>query len=76
LLYNYQFILTWDDNANNEDGYRIYFQGGLLTTLPADANTHPVDIGPLVPGIPFTYEVEAFNVTGASAKQSVIASCP
>lgn len=76
LLYNYQFILTWDDNANNEDGYRIYFQGGLLTTLPVDANTHPVVIGPLGLGIPFTYEVEAFNVTGASAKQSVIASCP
>ena len=75
-IFNYQFILNWDDNADNEDGYRIYYQGSLQTTLPADAITHPVGIGPLGPGNTFTYEVEAFNVTGASAKQSVMVTCP
>jgi len=27
--YNYQFVLQWD-NADNEDGYRVYFNGSLL----------------------------------------------
>ena len=74
--FNYQFVLQWDDSANNEDGYRLYFNGGLLVSLPANTTTFPHIIGPLAPGVPFTYDVEAFNVTGASAKKSVIVTCP
>ena len=25
--FNYQFVLQWTDSANNEDGYRVYFNG-------------------------------------------------
>lgn len=75
-LFNYQFVLLWDDSANNEDGYRVYFNGGLLVSLPANTTTFPHIIGPLAPGTPVTYDVEAFNATGASAKKSVTVACP
>jgi hypothetical protein len=74
--FNYQFVLQWDDSANNEDGYRVYFNGSLLVTLPANTITYPHVIGPLAPGVPFTYDVEAFNSAGASAKKSVTVTCP
>ncbi len=74
--FNYQFVLLWTDSANNEDGYRVYFNGALLTSLPANATTFPHVIGPMPPGVPFTYEVEAFNATGPSAKKSITVSCP
>ena len=75
-MFNYQFVLLWDDSANNEDGYRVYFNGALLVSLPANSTTHPHVIGPMAPGVSFTYEVEAFNATGASAKKSVTVTCP
>jgi len=72
----YQFILQWDDKANNEDGYRIYSNGSLVTTLPADSITYVYVIGQLPAGVAFTVEVEAYNATGASAKKSAVATCP
>jgi hypothetical protein len=74
--FNYQFVLQWDDSANNEDGYRVYFNGGLLANLPANTTTYPHIVGVLGPGVPIMYDVEAFNATGASAKKSVTVSCP
>jgi hypothetical protein len=75
-VYNYQFGLTWEDKADNEDGYRIYFNGGLLVTLPAGSTSHLHTIGVMGAGVPFTYEVEAYNVTGASEKKSIVVTCP
>jgi len=74
--FNYTFVLNWEDKANNEDGYKVYFNGSLLATLPVNAITYPHAIGPLPPGTAFTYDVEAYNGTGASAKVSVVATCP
>jgi len=74
--FNYQFILQWDDSANNEDGYRIYFNGGLLTSLPANTVTYPHVVGVLGPGVPIMYDVEAYNATGPSAKKSITVTCP
>jgi hypothetical protein len=74
--YNYQFVLQWDDSANNEDGYRVYFNNALLVDLPANSTTHPHVIGPMPPGVPFKYDVEAYNATGASAKKSITVTCP
>jgi len=74
--FNYQFVLQWDDSANNEDGYRVYFNGGLVATLPANAIIYPHAAGTFPAGVPITYEVEAFNATGTSAKKSIIVSCP
>jgi hypothetical protein len=74
--FNYQFILQWNDNANNEDGYRVYFNNALLATLPANTTTYPHVVGLLGPGVSFTYDVEAYNAAGASAKKSVTVTCP
>jgi hypothetical protein len=74
--FNYQFTLSWNDIANNEDGYRVYFNGSLLATLPANTTTYPHVVGVLGPGAPIMYDVEAFNAAGASAKKSVTVTCP
>jgi hypothetical protein len=76
LNFNYQFVLQWTDTANNEDGYRVYFNGGLVATLPANTITYPHIAGIFPPGIPITYDVEAFNATGSSVKKTVIVVCP
>jgi len=73
--YNYQFLLQWDDTSN-EDGYRVYYNGGLLVTLPANTVNYPHVIGVLGPGVPISYDVEAFNATGTSSKASLITTCP
>ncbi|MEJ2568899.1 MAG: choice-of-anchor Q domain-containing protein [Anaerolineales bacterium] len=65
----YQVTLAWIDMANNESGYKVYRDGVLLATLPANS-TNFVDEPPF--GGPYTYEVVAFNEGGASPKASVI----
>jgi len=74
--FNYQFVLQWDDSANNEDGYRIYFNGALLTSLPANTVTYPHNAGVYGPGVSIMYDVEAYNATGSSVKKSITVSCP
>ena len=75
--------LTWQDNANNETGYRVSRQLGsnnsqLAATLPANSTTF-TDTG-LTPGSPYQYVVAAFNLAGPSAGDSVsfqtLASAP
>jgi hypothetical protein len=73
--YNYQFILQWDDTSN-EEGYRVYFNSGLIATLPAGTTTYPHVIGPLGAGVSISYDVEAFNATGTSPKASLTTTCP
>jgi hypothetical protein len=75
-LFNYQFVLVWEDIANNEDGYRVYYNGALLVTLPANTTTYPQVVGVLAAGIPIMYDLEAYNAAGASAKKSVTVTCP
>ena len=35
----YSITLNWIDNANNEDGYRVYYNGGLIATLGPNATS-------------------------------------
>ncbi len=65
----YRVSLSWIDTADNESGYKVYRNGVLLATLPANSTSF-VDEPPF--GGPYTYEVLAFNAGGASAKASVI----
>jgi len=74
--FSYQFVLSWEDKASNEEGYRVYVNGALAGTLPANTVVYPNVFGVLAPGVPVTYEVEAFNATGSSAKKSIVVSCP
>jgi CSLREA domain-containing protein len=59
----YTVTLSWIDQAGNEDGYRLYRDGGLIATLGADANGY-VDSPPR--GGAHSYALEAFNAGGAS----------
>jgi hypothetical protein len=64
----YRVSIGWIDQADNEDGYRVYRDDGLIATLGANATSYTDN--PTRPG-PHTYEVEAFNTGGASSRQSV-----
>ncbi|MFV9506682.1 MAG: C1 family peptidase [Oscillochloridaceae bacterium umkhey_bin13] len=63
-----QFSLTlaWHDNANNEDGYRIYRWNGLSwplhATLPANSTSYTDQS--LLCGEGYSYLVAAFNSVG------------
>lgn len=61
----YEVTLTWVDQASSEQGYRVYRDGALIATLPANATSYTDAPGH---GGPYLYEVEAFNDGGASAR--------
>jgi CSLREA domain-containing protein len=64
----YTILLQWVDAATNETGYKVYRNGDLLASLPANTASY-TDQPPF--GGPYTYEVEAFNLNGASERASV-----
>jgi hypothetical protein len=69
----YRVTLQWIDTADNEAGFKVFRDGALLATLPANSTSY-VDDPPF--GGPYTYEVLAYNDGGNSAKASTIAkSC-
>ena len=65
-----QLTLSWSDNSNNEDGFRVERKtgtGGIyvpIISLPANAGSH-VDSN-LSAATTFCYRVNAFNATGSS----------
>ncbi len=65
----YRATLEWFDLADNESGYKVYRNGELLATLPANSTSY-VDNPPF--GGPYTYDVVAFNDGGVSPKASVV----
>ena len=67
--------LSWSDNADNEDGFRIYRDGGLIQTVGANVTTYN-DNAPHKNSA-YTYAVEAYNGVGASAQTTVNSQvCP
>ena len=56
--------LQWLDNSNNEDGFKIYRDNNLITTLPANTTTYQ-DTG-LEPATTYQYVVKACNQAGES----------
>lgn len=73
---NYQFggNITWTDNSNNEEGFRIYLGGSAHGTVTANVTVYPIP--PVVSAAPITLSVEAYNAGGASAKVDVVIPCP
>jgi len=57
--------LQWLDNSNNEDGFKIYRDNNLITTLPANTTTYQ-DTG-LEPATTYQYVVKACNQAGESS---------
>ena len=60
--------LAWNDNANNEDGYKILRKTGtggaydLVATLPANSTSY-VDTA-ILPNTFYDYHIQAFNIAG------------
>ena len=72
--------LSWQDNANNEDGYYMYKNGTRLPALSAGSTSYNITLrydqgtgGALYD----TFGVEAFNGAGASGKAQLdVPTCP
>lgn len=65
---DYIVTLGWSDQASNEEGYRVYRDGGVIATLSANATSYSDE----PPGSgPYTYGVEAFNDAGSSSRPTV-----
>ena len=57
--------LTWADNANNEDGFRVERNGTVIASVGANVQTF-TDSG-LTAATSYTYKIKAFNDEGISA---------
>jgi len=67
--------LTWVDNADNEDGYRLYrgTSNANITTLVTTTNPGVVEYqnSNLTQGTSYYYQVLGFNTIGASARSNI-----
>jgi hypothetical protein len=64
----YRVMLQWVDVATDETGYRVYRDGTVIATLPANSTSY-TDNPPL--GGPYTYAVEAYNQYAVSDQATV-----
>ena len=76
VTYQLTAILQWQEQATNEDGYKVYRDGALIACLPAVTVTHSDLLAAAPGGLVFTYGVESFNSTGASARKTITTFCP
>ncbi len=74
--YLYNGTLNWQDKSNNEDGFNIYFNGALQTTLPANTTSFPVPPIPFPQGTVEVWGVEAFNAAGKASITMTNFICP
>ena len=51
--------LTWKDNSNNENGFKIYQDDELIVTLPA--NTKNFEVSNLQPRTKYSYTIKSYN---------------
>jgi hypothetical protein len=75
-LYNYTGVLNWEDKSDNEDGFNIYRNNALLTSVPANTTSYPIPPLPLAAGTPLKFGVESFNAAGKAAIKEVTYTCP
>jgi uncharacterized protein YraI len=71
----YGGTISWQDNSDNETGFRIYLGATAHGTVGPNVTTYPIPA--VVTNDPtITLSVEAFNSGGSSAKISVDVHCP
>jgi hypothetical protein len=75
-IFQYLGTISWEDNSDNEDGFNVYLNGGLLVVLPPNANTAPIPGITFPAGTPLKMGVESFNAAGSSAMKTVDIVCP
>jgi hypothetical protein len=66
--------LSWSDRADNEQGYRVFRNGTLVATLPANATTYSETISININNV-LSYSVASFNQSGSSPQSTVTFSC-
>lgn len=66
--------LTWSDNADNENGYRVYRFDTMIADLPANSSSY-TDTTAINYGSVLTYYIEAYNAAGASQRRAANFSC-
>jgi hypothetical protein len=67
--------LSWNDNANNEAGYRILRNGEAITELPANSTSFSETI-PLLSGQNVGYQIQAYNQAGEANSSTASITCP
>ena len=63
-------VISWDDNSNNEDGFRVMLaiDGGAFMEFDSlPANTTNTVVNSLTPGLDIALYIEAYNVAGGAA---------
>lgn len=74
--------LTWEDRANNEEGFRVYRDGTLLISLAPDSASYEDNTTLAViwligdPKPSHIYSVESYNSAGKSASKEIKIECP
>lgn len=72
---SFTISMSWADNSGNEEGFRIYRDGGLVATLSANTTSFSENAGNTNSG--FSYKVVAFNGEGESSGPTLSTSvCP
>jgi len=66
--------LNWNDKADNETGYRILRNGEVIAELPANSTSFSESIT-LLSGQSATYQIEAYNLVGATRSAPITLSC-
>ncbi|MCA1900260.1 MAG: SH3 domain-containing protein [Chloroflexi bacterium] len=67
--------LSWNDNANNESGYRILRNGEAIAELPANS-TYFAETISLLSGQSAAYQIQAYNSAGESVSATANIACP
>jgi uncharacterized protein YraI len=65
---------NWNDNADNETGYRIYRNDEVVAELPANSKTFSESVT-IQPGQILTYRIEVYNLLGKSSTPAVVIQC-
>jgi hypothetical protein len=79
LIADTTIALAWTDTASNEDGFsmmRSVNGAGWQEIARLAANTQAYTDGSVTPGTTVSYQVKAFNQTGASGSNTVSVSVP
>ena len=66
--------LSWTDNSNNEDGFKIVRNGAVIQTV--SANTASYRDTAVSAGVNYCYQIIAFNQGGANTTNQTCATVP
>lgn len=74
VKYRLDVVLSWDDNANNEDGFYLFVEGTKFNSADANQTSKNINIDTVLENTEFG--ISAYNSFGESAQTTVIVSCP